>query len=294
MSANIAVRRRRLDQILGASGGVLASIDGPTARIGFAMCVVLLLVAVLGPFLVPYDPLDQNILVRFADPGAQHLLGADEYGRDMMSRLVHGSAASLGISLASVVVSLVIGVAVGIVAGYRGGLTDMLVGELVNLLLSFPTVVAGILVLVVLGSGTGNVVVALSISFISRFIRLARAETLSVVQRNFIEAAHAAGASPFHVMFRHILPNVIGTAVVSGTLWTATALRAEATLSFLGLGVQLPYPSWGNLIADGMPYVFSNPTLVLFPCLAIVFAVVAFNLVGDALRDILDPRLEGQ
>ena len=145
--------------------------------------------------------------------------------------------------------------------------------ELVNLLLSFPTVVVGILVLVVLGGGTGNVVIALSISFIPRFIRLARAETLGIAQRNFVEAARAAGASAFHVMSRHILPNVIGTAIVSGALWTATALRAEATLSFLGLGVQLPYPSWGNLIADGMPYVFSNPTLVLFPCLAIVFAV---------------------
>jgi len=294
MSAAVSVRRRRFERILGASHGLFAGMDSVTARIGIAMCTVLLLVAVLGPLVAPYDPLDQSILQRFADPGAQHWLGADEYGRDMLSRLLHGTAASLGISLASVIVSLIIGVAVGITAGYRGGVTDMLVSELVNLLLSFPTVVAGILVLVALGSGTGNVVIALSISFIPRFIRLARAETLSIAQRNFIEAARAAGASPLHVMVRHILPNVIGTAVVSAALWTATALRAEATLSFLGLGVQLPYPSWGNLIADGMPYVFSNPTLVLFPCLAIVFAVIAFNLVGDALRDVLDPRLEGQ
>ncbi len=294
MSATVSLRRRRLTRLLGASRGLFAGLDSLTARVGIVMCLVLLLVAVLGPFLTPYDPLDQEILARFADPGAQHWLGADEYGRDMLSRLLYGSAASLGISLASVIASLIIGVAIGIVAGYLGGITDMVIGEAVNLLLSFPTVVAGILVLVVLGGGTGNVVVALSISFIPRFIRLARAETLSVGQRTFIEAARAGGATPWHVMRRHILPNVVGTAIVSAALWTATALRAEATLSFLGLGVPLPYPSWGNLIADGMPYVFSNPLLVLFPSLAIVFAVVAFNLVGDALRDILDPRLEGQ
>jgi peptide/nickel transport system permease protein len=294
MSATLDIRGGRLGRVLRLQRTLFVRMDDTTARVGLVMCVILLLIAVVGPLVAPYDPLDQHILSRFADPGAQHLLGADEYGRDLLSRILHGTTASLGISLASVIVSLMIGVAIGIVAGYLGGVTDMLVAELVNLLLSFPTVVAGILVLVVLGGGTGNVVIALSISFIPRFIRLARAETLSIVQRNFVEAARAAGASAFHVMSRHILPNVIGTAIVSGALWTATALRAEATLSFLGLGVQLPYPSWGNLIADGMPYVFSNPTLVLFPCLAIVFAVIAFNLVGDALRDILDPHLADQ
>ena len=163
--------------------------------------------------------------------------------------------------------------------------------EFSNLLLAFPTIVLGILVLVALGSGVFNVVIALTIAFAPRFIRLVRAEVLTIKEKNFIEAARAAGASDLRIMFRYILPNVIGTAVVSAALWTATALRAEATLSFLGLGVQLPYPSWGNMTSEAILYIFGNATLVLWPCLAIVFAVVSFNLVGDALRDYLDPRL---
>jgi peptide/nickel transport system permease protein len=271
-----------------------AALGNPIGAVGAAGALLLLFAAAFGPLLAPYDPLDQNILARFAEPSAQHWLGADEYGRDMFSRILYASRASILIALSSVVVSLLTGVALGVVAAYRGGVLDALLSETANILLAFPTVVVGILVLVSLGPGSTNVVVALAISFIPRFIRLARAEALSIMQRNFIEAARAAGASGLRIMARHILPNVIGTAVVSGALWTATALRAEATLSFLGLGVPLPWPSWGNLVADGMPNMFSNADLVLYPCLAIVFAVVSFNMLGDALRDYFDPRLVGR
>ncbi|WP_046867150.1 ABC transporter permease [Microvirga massiliensis] len=266
----------------------------PLAIVGAVGCSVLLLVAVFGPLIAPYDPIEQSILARFAPSSAAHWLGADEYGRDMFSRILYASRASLVISLSSVAVGLIVGVALGILAAYRGGILDAVLSELASLLLSFPTIVIGILVLVSLGPGSANVIVALALSFVPRFIRLARAETLVVMQRSFIDASKTIGASDFRIMLRHIMPNVIGTAIVSGALWTATALRAEATLSFLGLGVPLPWPSWGNLVADGMPNMFSNPELVLYPCLAIVFAVISFNILGDVLRDYFDPHLAGR
>jgi len=269
-----------------------AALGNPLALIGAIGCGLLVLLACFGPWLAPYNPLDQSILARFAPASASHWLGADGYGRDTLSRILYASRASLVISIASVVAGVVIGVAIGIVSAYRGGIIDAIVSELANMLLAFPTVVVGILVLVALGPGAQNVVIALALSFIPRFIRLARAETLAVKERTFVEAARVTGVTDRQIMVRHILPNVIGTAIVSGALWTATALRAEATLSFLGLGVQLPYPSWGNMISDGMPYIFSNPELVVYPCLAIVFAVVFFNILGDALRDYFDPHTD--
>ncbi|PZP08494.1 MAG: ABC transporter permease, partial [Sphingomonas hengshuiensis] len=284
ISPPAGIDRSRLRRALGAGFG------HPLAAIGSTGCILVLLVAIIGPLFAPYDPLSQKMLARFAEPSWAHWLGADEYGRDILSRLLYASRASIVISLASIIVSVVIGVAIGILSAYRGGWIDAVISELSNVLLSFPTVVVGVLVIVALGSGETNVVVALALSFIPRFVRLARAETLSIKQRAYVEAAQLAGTSDVAIMARHIMPNVIGTAIVSGALWTATALRAEATLSFLGLGVQLPYPSWGNMISDGMPYIFSNPGIVFFPCLAIVVAVVSFNILGDALRDYFDPH----
>ena len=270
---------------------VRSTFDNPLSVAGAIGCLILVAMAILGPMLAPYDPLEQSMLARFAPSSLSHWLGTDEFGRDVLSRLLFAARASIGISLMSVVAGLAIGTLLGLVAGYRGGWVDVVLTEFSNLLLAFPTIVLGILVLVALGSGVFNFVIALTIAFAPRFIRLVRAEVLTIKEKNFVEAARAAGASDLRIMFRYILPNVIGTAVVSAALWTATALRAEATLSFLGLGVQLPYPSWGNMTSEAILYIFGNATLVLWPCLAIVFAVVSFNLVGDALRDYLDPRL---
>lgn len=270
---------------------VRSTFDNPLSVAGAIGCLILVAMAILGPMLAPYDPLEQSMLARFAPSSLSHWLGTDEFGRDVLSRLLFAARASIGISLMSVFLGLAIGTLLGLVAGYRGGWVDVVLTEFSNLLLAFPTIVLGILVLVALGSGVFNFVIALTIAFAPRFIRLVRAEVLTIKEKNFVEAARAAGASDLRIMFRYILPNVIGTAVVSAALWTATALRAEATLSFLGLGVQLPYPSWGNMTSEAILYIFGNATLVLWPCLVIVFAVVSFNLVGDALRDYLDPRL---
>ncbi len=287
LSIGITAPRR----LLVWSQAVRTTFDNPLSIAGGIGCLMLIVMAILGPLLAPHDPLDQSMLSRFAPSSAAHWLGTDEFGRDVFSRLLYAARASVGISLMSVFLGLAIGTLLGLIAGYRGGWVDVALTEFSNLLLAFPTIVLGILVLVALGSGVFNVVIALTIAFAPRFIRLVRAEVLTIKEKNFIEAARAAGASDLRIMFRYILPNVIGTAVVSAALWTATALRAEATLSFLGLGVQLPYPSWGNMTSEAILYIFGNATLVLWPCLAIVFAVVSFNLVGDALRDYLDPRL---
>lgn len=287
LGIGIAAPRR----LLVWSHALRSTFDNPLSIAGGTGCVILVVMAILGPLLAPHDPLDQSMLARFAPSSATHWLGTDEFGRDVFSRLLYAARASIGISLMSVFLGLAIGTLLGLVAGYRGGWIDAAVTEFSNLLLAFPTIVLGILVLVALGSGVFNVVIALTIAFAPRFIRLVRAEVLTIKEKNFIEAARAAGASDLRIVFRYILPNVIGTAVVSAALWTATALRAEATLSFLGLGVQLPYPSWGNMTSESILYIFGNAALVLWPCLAIVFAVVSFNLVGDALRDYLDPRL---
>lgn len=276
----------------GALSDVLkAGFSDPLTRIGSTLCLFLLFAAVFGPALAPYDPVAQNMLARFADPSAAHWLGTDEFGRDVFSRLLYAAQASIGISILSVFLGLLVGGLLGLLAGYRGGFADLVVLEGCNLLLAFPTIVLGIVVLVALGSGMVNVIIALTIAFVPRFARLVRAETLTVKEKSFVEAAKAAGAPEMRIMLRYILPNVVGTAIVSAALWTATALRAEATLSFLGLGVQLPYPSWGNMTSEAIIYMFDNAGLVFWPCLAIVVAVVAFNLVGDALRDYLDPRL---
>ncbi len=268
-----------------------AAFDNPLSGIGAAGCMLMVALAAVGPMLAPFDPVSQDMLARFAAPDSVHWLGTDEFGRDVFSRLLYAARASIGISLLSVFLGLVIGSLLGLLAGYRGGWIDLVVIEASNLLLAFPTIVLGIIVLVALGAGVTNVVIALTIAFVPRFVRLVRAETLTIREKNFVEAARAAGASDARIMLRYILPNVVGTAIVSAALWTATALRAEATLSFLGLGVQLPYPSWGNMTSEAIIYIFDNASLVLWPCLAIVVAVVVFNLAGDALRDYLDPRL---
>lgn len=268
-----------------------ALFEDPLSAVGVVGCCLILLVALIGPLLAPYDPVTQDMLARFAPPSAAHLLGTDEFGRDVLSRLLYATRASVGISLLSILLGLLIGSLLGLVAGYCGGWVDAILAESANLLLAFPTIVLGIVILVALGGGMGNVVIALAASFIPRFVRLVRAECMTTKQKVFVEAARATGAGHLHIMRHSILPNVGGTAIVSAALWTATALRAEATLSFLGLGVQLPYPSWGNMISDSMTYIFDSPFLILWPCLAITISVVVFNLMGDALRDRLDPHL---
>lgn len=261
------------------------------AYVGAIGCSLMILVAVLGPEVVPQGPFDQSMLERFEPPSSRHWLGTDEFGRDTLSRVVYATRISVLISLASVLIGMMTGTLIGIIAGYRRGWIDWVATEFANLFLAFPTIVLGILVLVSIGSGGTNIIIALSLAFAPRFIRLARAETMSIAERAMIESARASGASELRIMMRHILPNVLGTAVVSAALWTATAIRAEAALSFIGLGVQPPNPSWGNMISGGLIYILDSPALTVYPAIAIMIAVVSVNALGDALRDVFDPRI---
>jgi peptide/nickel transport system permease protein len=261
------------------------------AYVGMLGCLIILLIALLAPLIAPYSPSEQSMLRRFELPGAEYLFGTDQFGRDIFSRVVYGTRVSTYISLSTIIISLVVGSLIGVIAGYKGGWVEMLAMEYANIFLAFPTIVMGIVVLVAIGSGESNVIISLSLAFIPRFIRLARASTLSVKEQVFVLAAQASGVSDCAIMFRHILPNVIGSSIVSAALWTATVIRAESELSFLGLGVQPPTPSWGNMISDGLLYILGDPGLALYPALAIIFAVLVFNMLGDAIRDYLDPRV---
>lgn len=260
------------------------------AYFGAVGLLILLVTSLAGPALVPKDPVSQSLLYRLEGPSAEHWLGTDEYGRDVLARIVYATRVSVGIALMTILLSLAAGTALGIIAGYKGGKVDAVITEFANVFLAFPTVVMGILVLVAIGPGVTNVIISLSIAFTPRFIRLARASTVAIKELTFTEAARAAGASDWRIMVKHVLPNAISSSIVSGALWTATVIRAESALSFLGLGVQPPHPSWGNMISDGLVYILEAPWLILYPAIAIMFAVLTFNMLGDALRDYLDPR----
>jgi peptide/nickel transport system permease protein len=261
----------------------------PVTLASAVFLLALTLVAVFAPALVPHDPLRQSVLRVNLEPSAEHWLGSDQFGRDIFSRLLAGSRASLLLGVISPVLAAAIGVTIGVVAGYFGGVVDRLANQAINLLLAFPALLLGILVSAALGPGFWQLIGALVLAFAPRFARIARASTLSVRSEPYIEAAVAAGVRHPTIIARHVLPNIAGPVVVVLTLWIATAIRLEATLSFLGLGTQAPNPSWGNIIRDGLANLFGSPWPIVSAGLAITLTVLAFNLIGDAVRDSLDP-----
>lgn len=262
-----------------------------TATIGMVALIVIMLVTLFAPLLAPYDYADVNVLNRFQAPSSEHLLGTDAFGRDVLSRILIGGRASLLVALLSVGSAMVLGVAIGAVTGFLGGIADDITGRLVDMMLSFPTLLLGLMVVAALGPGAVNTAIAIAVSLLPRFIRLARGATIVLREREFIAAAHASGQRPLTIVYRHVLRNIIGPIVVMGSLWTAEAIRIEANLSFLGLGVQPPQPSWGNLIREGVERISLAPWLAIFPGIAISLSILALNLVGDGVRDLLDPKL---
>lgn len=254
-------------------------------------CFVLLIVSVFAPALATQGITDQSMANRFEPPNRTHLLGTDEYGRDVFSRLLFAIRTSTIVSISSIIISLVIGSFIGILAGYKSGWMEIFAVELANVFLAFPTIILGILVLVAIGSGSGNVIIALSIAYTPRFILLARSSTLSVKGMAYVEAARVGGVSNFTIMLRHIMPNVIGPCIVSGSLWIATAIRAESVLSFIGMGIRPPDPSLGNMISGGLRYIMVTRSLVLYPALTIIFVILSLNMLGDVIRDVIDPRI---
>ena len=269
-----------------------------TALLGLCVVVAALLVAILAPVLSPSDPLKADLLDRLSPPawahgGAlAHPLGTDTLGRDVLSRLVYGARASLTVGFATVLIAGVVGVVLGVLGGYYGGWLDDILMRIGDVQLAFPVLLLGVALLAVLGAGLGNLILVLALSGWITYARMVRGETLSLRQRDFVEAARALGARDSHVMWRHVLPNVWAPIVVVATFSVARMIIAEASLSFLGLGIPAPAPSWGAMLDEGRNYITTGWWLALFPGLAIMLVVLGINLVGDWLRDMLDPRVE--
>jgi peptide/nickel transport system permease protein len=257
----------------------------------FAMVIIaiFILVAALAPWLAPYNPVAQSPLSINKLPSWEHWLGTDQYGRDVLSRMIHGSRNSLLFGILSPFFAAICGTALGVIAGYFGGIVDRVISRVVDLLLAFPELLLAILIAAVLGGGFWNIIAVITVAFIPGFARVARAQTLSVKQEPFVEAAISMGVSTPVIIFRHIVPNIMAPIVALATLWVASAIRLEASLSFLGIGTRPPNPSWGNIIRDGLNNIFGPPWPIIAAGLAITCVVLAFNLVGDAVRDVLDP-----
>lgn len=268
------------------------------ALAGLGVIAVALLVAIFAPALAPADPVKNRLVDRLTPPmwaqggSAAHPLGTDTLGRDVLSRLLHGARISLIVGLAAVLVAGVVGVALGLVAGYRGGWADDLLMRLGDIQLAFPVLLLGVAVIAVLGASLVNMILVLGASGWVTYARIARGETLSLKERDFVAAARALGAPARHVVARHLLPNVLPPLMVVTTFSVARTIIAEASLSFLGLGLPPPTPSWGAMLDEGRNYITTGWWLALFPGLAILVLVLAINLCGDWLRDALDPRIE--
>jgi peptide/nickel transport system permease protein len=259
-------------------------------RVGAFVVVLAVTAALVGPFIAPYDPADQTLADRLAAPSGAHPLGLDELGRDILSRILVGGRVSLLVSVSVVTVSSAVGLLVGLLAGYLGGRVDFVVSRIIDVMMAFPGILLAIALVAVRGPSLGNVVFALSVIGWVGYARVVRGQVLKLRELEFVQAARALGAGLPRVLMRHVLPATLPAVVVQGTLGMASAIIAEASLSFLGLGVQPPTPSWGSMLDAGRLHLLDAPHLTLFPGLAIAFVVVGFNLLGDGLRDYISPK----
>lgn len=264
----------------------------PRGAVGFGVLIVLLVAAFFAPWLTGYDPYSQNLQLRSAPPSWQHWLGTDQLGRDILTRLLYGARISLAAGIGSVLIAAVLGGTLGTVAGYVGGRLDTILMSINDVLLVFRTYLLAIMVVAILGISLFNLTLAIGLALFPQFARLIRAEILSVKNRDYTEAARSLGARHVVILFRHVLPQVISPVIVTATFYVATAIVVESSLSFLGLGPPPPTPSWGLMVSDGLRFLFGNSALAVIPGVAIMVTVLAFNLLGDSLRDALDPRLK--
>jgi peptide/nickel transport system permease protein len=264
--------------------------------LGTLLAVAMIVIAAAAPLIAPLSPSAQFSDAVLKGPAAvdRHVLGTDEFGRDILSRIIWGARISLQVGLASVLMAFVLGVPLGIFAGYRGARVETTVMRAMDMLMAFPTLLLALIIVTALGGSLFNEIMAIGIALTPNFVRLARSLTLTIRETDYVMAARGIGAGQLRVMARHVFPNALYALVVVATLYIATAIRTEAGLSFLGLGIPPPTPSWGNILSEGRQYIKCCPWITTFSGLAIMIAVLAFNLVGDALRDLLDPRLKGE
>jgi peptide/nickel transport system permease protein len=265
-----------------------------TSWVGLVMILAVAAAAIGAPLLTAHDPTSQDVARQLATPSPEHLFGTDEYGRDIWARILYGARYSLGIGLAATLIAMVIGSAIGLLAGYYGGLFDDLIMQVMDVLLAFPALILGLIVVAMLGPSATNITLAIALTSIPPFARIARAPTISLKERNFVEACRSLGYSDLRIMGRHILPNIAAEILVMASLWLANAIRTEASLAFIGLGIKPPTPSWGGMIRSGFENILDSAWLVVVPSMAILLVIFALNLLGDGLRDAVDPKLKNE
>ncbi len=259
--------------------------------IGTMLTLLIVALALLANQVAPYDPLVLNARHRLEGPSSDFRFGTDRLGRDILSRVVHGARSSLGIAAASVTVSLILGSTLGLFAGYFGGALDLVIGRIMDVLFSFPALLLAIAVAAMLGPGVRNTSLAIAVVYTPLFVRVIRGPVISERHRDYVQAARVIGASHRAIIYRHILPNVVSPIIIQASAALSTAILIEAALSYIGLGTQPPAPSWGTMLSEGRTFLETAPWMSIFPGLAIALTVLAFNLVGDGLRDAFDPTL---
>src|SRR2546422_951976 len=262
----------------------------PLVAGGGLLAVVLVLLALAAGRVAPYDPTDMKVTDALKPPSAAHLFGTDRFGRDVLSRTVYGSRIALGVALTSIGLAFAVGSALGLASGFWGGWPDLLIGGLMDVVFSFPTLILAIAIAAMLGPGLDNAVLAIAVVYVPLFSRVARGPVLAERERDHVMAALGLGAGWLRILLRHILPNVLAPLIVQASVGLAFAILTEASLSYVGLGTQPPDPSWGTMLNEGRTYLETAPWMSVFPGLAIMLAVLAFNLLGDGLRDVLDPQ----
>lgn len=262
----------------------------------FGMVVVLLFIitAIFGPLFAPYDPYDLNIPEKLQDPSWSHWFGTDEFGRDVLSRMIYGARISLMVGVVALGIASVIGIIAGMAAGYYGGIVNAIIMRIVDALMSFPMILLALLIAALLGGGLLNVMIALGIVMISGYARLMCGQVMSLQENDYVMASRSMGSNSWRIMFRHILPNAFPPLIVLVTMQIGGAILAEAGLSYLGIGITAPTVSWGAMVSNGFNFLITNPILSTVPGLAIMLVVFSFSMVGDGLRDALDPRLRGK
>ena len=262
------------------------------AMIGLAMLLLLIFAAVFANVIAPYDPVEQNLLIRLQGPSAAHWFGTDELGRDIFSRILYGARISLTVGLIAVSISCVAGCALGAIAGYYGGILDTVIMRISDIMMAIPSILLNISIVAALGTGLQNVMIAIGISSVPAYCRIMRASLLSLKNQEFVDASRVAGSTDFYIIMHHIIPNSLAPLIVQATLKIGGAILSCASMSFIGLGIVPPTPEWGAMLSTGRDFLGDAPHLTAFPGLAIMFAVFSMNLIGDGLRDALDPKLK--
>jgi peptide/nickel transport system permease protein len=262
-----------------------------TSWIGLVLFLAVVLATLAAPLLTAHDPATQDLMLQLQGPSSDHILGTDEYGRDTWARLLHGARTSLAIGIAATAIALVIGSLIGLMAGWHGGRLDAVVMQVMDALLAFPSLILGLIVVALLGPSLLNIVLAVALTSIPPFARIARAPTLALKERTFVEACRALGYSDTRILAVHIIPNIAAEILVMASLWLANAIRTETSLAFIGLGVKPPTPTWGGMIRSGFENILDNAWLAIGPGFAILLVIFALNLLGDGLRDAVDPKL---